>query len=127
MVDSEIIKHLVEKARGGDRSAFDTIVQMFSSRLKSRIASWSQFRIGPRMNVDEVIHETFIRAHRGIGGFQWQDDDALFRWLCGVAKNVLAESARAACKDARRAGVELDAGAIPVAGPSPSQVLRRGE
>jgi DNA-directed RNA polymerase specialized sigma24 family protein len=37
--------------------------------------------MGPPRDVEEVLHETFVRAYRGIGKFRWQEDDAFFRWL----------------------------------------------
>ncbi len=128
MIDPEPTRILVEKARDGDRAAFDTLVAKFRSRLRSRVESWSQFQLGPRLDVDEVLQDTFIQAFRGLARFEWQhDDDAFFRWVCGVAKNVIAGSARDARRAARKAGNQVDIGDLPTAGPTPSQVLQRGE
>ena len=88
--DTEI---LVDKARRGDREAFDALALRFRSRLQDSIQSWARFRIEPPLEVEEVLQETFIRAFKSLKNFDWQEDDAFFRWLCGIAKRAVAQRA----------------------------------
>ena len=127
MTDPENTQILVTKAKKGDRPAFDRLVEKNRDRLRSRVESWAQFQLGPRLDVDEVLQETFIRAFAAIDRFEWRDEDAFFRWLCGVAKKGLADVARSARRDSIKRGANVSVGDVPVADPTPSKVLQRGE
>lgn len=116
-------RETVERAREGDRGAFDELVMRFRDRLASSIRGWSRFRLGPRLDVDEVLHETFVRAFRSIESFEWRDEDSFLRWLCGVARRAMAQL----IQDRRGVGATETAENVPVSGPSPSRIERRHE
>lgn len=126
MVDRETTQWLVERARGGDREAFDLLAVRFQAQLRDSIRSWSRYRLGAPLDVEEVLQDTFVRAFSAIGRFEWQGDDSFFRWLCGIAKRAVAQAAQEAraAKLEERAG---SAGRIPAKGPTQSQAARRNE
>ena len=124
--DQDSTQILVDQAKGGDRAAFDELVGRFRSRLQDSIQSWTRFRVGALPDVQEVLQETFIRAFRSIGNFEWTHDDALFRWLCGIAKRTLAQAAQDHRK-VREKQVTTCFGGVPNDGPSQSRALRRDE
>jgi RNA polymerase sigma-70 factor (ECF subfamily) len=126
MRDPEATQILIDKAKGGDRAAFDDLIERFRSRLRSRLESWSQFQLGPRLDVEDVLQGIFLRAFRAIDHFEWQDDDAFFRWLCGIAKRALADEARASWRETLKKAEAIPDG-FPVSGPTPSRILRREE
>lgn len=80
-------------AAAGDRQEADRLAQAFGPRLRSVVEQ----RIGPRLathvTVDDVVQETFLRALRGLKGFEG-DGSSFFRWLRTIAENVILESVR---------------------------------
>lgn len=123
MVEQDSTERLVERAKSGDRDAFDQLAERFRRRLGSSVEAWSRFQLGPKLDPEDTIQETFIRAHRALPRFEWDGDDSFFRWLCGIAKRALAQMA----EDARKARPPSTAADVPVGTPSPSQILRRHE
>lgn len=126
MVEQERTQILVDRARQGERAAFDSLVERFRSRLADSVRGWSRFRLGPPIDVEDVLQETFVRAFRSLDRFQWHGDDAFFRWLCGIAKRAVSQAARDACAREQRRDSGSNA-AVPAGGVTESQVLRRNE
>lgn len=127
MTEAEPAPELVRRAQTGDRAAFDGLVGRFEGRLRASVANWAQFRLGPPLDVDEVVQDTFVRAFSGIGSFEWQGEDAFFRWLCGVAKRSLSDSARHAHRAALKKAPGISATDLAAEGPTQSRVMRREE
>ncbi|MBN1422026.1 MAG: sigma-70 family RNA polymerase sigma factor [Planctomycetes bacterium] len=96
----ERARALVERAQGGDRQAFDELVELYRSRLEARV----QCRLGARLRhlaeVQDVVQETFARAFATLDRFQWREGDAFLAWLYGIAENVI----RSLAQKGRRAG-----------------------
>ena len=126
MPEQDATQSLVQRAQGGDRTAFDELIEKFRSRLQETIQSWMRFRIGPPVDVEEVLQETFIRAFQSIGRFEWTHDDAFFRWLCGIAKRGLAQAAQDHRK-AKEKQATASFSRIEDGRPTQSQALRRDE
>ena len=95
-------EELIRRARNGDPEAFRLIFE----RYIRPIISFIYDMVGRRELAEELAQETFVRAHRGLGGLR--DDTKLSTWLFGIAKNVARESLRTRIKDDRR--VSLDEG-----------------
>lgn len=124
MADTRSTEQLVEQARDGDREAFDELCQAFDARLRSSVASWTRYQLGPAIPVDDVVQETLVRAFGALQRFEWQGEDSFFRWLCGIAKRALGQLAKSELR-ARAAGElpEAPAGS----GSSQGKALRREE
>ena len=115
--DPSAPSRLLERARGGDASAFGEIV------AAHRLAVYrTAFRIlGSHDAADEAAQETFVRAWRGLAGFR--GGSALRTWLIRIAINVCRSAAAASAGTAGLDGVpEIEGG-----GDSPSAVLLRDE
>ena len=123
MVERNPIRELVERAKAGDRQAFDELAAALRDRLRDSVKSWTRFQLGRRLDPEEVLQETFVRAFRTLGSFEWRDHDSFFRWLCGIAKRALAQLAEEAHRGERAKTLE----SLPEKGPSGSKVLRREE
>ena len=113
MVEQDSTERLVERAKSGDKDAFDQLAERFRRRLGSSVEAWSKFQLGPKLDPDDTIQETFVRAHRALPRFEWDGDDSFFRWLCGIAKRALAQMA----EDARKARPPSTAADVPVGTP----------
>jgi RNA polymerase sigma-70 factor (ECF subfamily) len=126
-VDHEFnVDQLIDRARKGDRNAFDELVNHFSCRLRESIEKWSRFRLHTRVDADDVLQETFLRAYRSLERFEAADpknEESFLRWICGIAKHALGDLARKAANcENPAASIERVAGE-----PSQSRVQRREE
>ena len=73
---------VVEKARNGDREAFNMLVKTHQRRVYSVIFRWVS-------NVDDTLditQETFIRLYKFLP--KWNFKSSLFTWLYRVATNL---------------------------------------
>ncbi len=90
---------LVSRAQEGDRAAFDQLVE----RYRPRIATLLRARLGEylraRVDVDDLIQEVLLRAFSSLPQFRWSEDEAVFRWLSTIARNVVYEVARREKRD----------------------------
>ena len=96
---------LVERARGGDRAAFEELVRRHADHLYAVLVRF----VADRDEAEEVTQEAFLRAWRGIGRFEGRS--RFFTWLYRIGIN---EAKRRA---ARRSAtvVSLDDEPIPEA------------
>ncbi len=122
MVEPSRVENLVEKARTGDREAFDDLVRSFETRLRSSVERQVGSG-GGAAEVDEVVQETFALAFESIGRFEWKDEASFFAWLSRIARNVAIDRA----KDSRRRRYLELPDRLPAGGASPSRVMRRDE
>jgi len=85
---------LLDRARGGDRIAFASLV----ARHHVALASLVRQRAGRRAPVEDVVQETFARALAHLGGFRGRA--SFFTWTASIALNLATDWAR---KERRRA------------------------
>ncbi len=99
MTAEEPVEALIAEARGGDRAAFERLAGQHRSRLEGLLHT----RLGPalrdRLELDDLIQETFLRALRSLSEFEPRGDDSFFRWLGGIAGHVILEAARKQKRD----------------------------
>ena len=125
MAPPEPTQALVERAQVGDRQAFDELAASHRSRLAALIQSRLGSSLRSRLEVDDVLQDSFLRAFQAIRRFAWQGEDSLCRWLNGIAVHVLQELAsRHGREPAAPLDEELD---VRAEGVSPSKGLRRDE
>ena len=93
MASSEHTRDLVEKAQRGDRASFEALFESSRSRLEAHV----RFRLGgplrSSLDVEDVLQETFLRGAQSIERFQWEGEGSCFRWLAGIAANIIREVA----------------------------------
>ena len=117
------VQTLVARVQRGDKNTFDELMAQFQGRVGSYITSRARFYIGSKLDVEEILQETFVRAYQSIARFCWKDDDSFFKWLCGIAKHVLMQTIE---RTRNNEPIEK-AQDIPASSTSPSRVLRREE
>jgi RNA polymerase sigma-70 factor (ECF subfamily) len=125
MEQAEPVHRLVEKARHGEHEAFSALVARFQGRLRPWVQARVALYLGPRLDVEEIVQETFARAFEALHRFRWRDDhaDPFYVWLCGIARRVGLEYAQRSQRNQR-----LPTGhEVAARSDSPSTVLRRNE
>jgi RNA polymerase sigma-70 factor (ECF subfamily) len=106
--------NVVARARGGDMEAFRTLVERHSHRL-FRLA----YRItGNEADAEDVVQETFMRAHENLGRFEERAD--IGSWLHRIAANRAVDLIRR-----RRTRAEIPEPADPDA-PGPLDMIPAG-
>ena len=75
-------RRLVERARGGDKTAFDLLVLKYQHRV---VKLANRYLRDPQEALD-VAQEAFLRAYRSLGGFR--GDSAFYSWLYRITINT---------------------------------------
>lgn len=119
----EDTKHLVARAKSGDRAAFDKLVSRHRFRLEAMIRTRLGQGIQNRVGVEDVFQETILRAFRAIDRFEFQDKGCFLRWLSGIAVKVILEEAH---NQRQQSFLELSLKA-PTSETTPSRALERDE
>ncbi len=111
---------LADACRRGDEQAFGALVQ----RYKDRLYNVAYRYLGNREDALDVCQEVFIRAYRGLDGFQGTSQ--LYTWLHTIAVNLARNRLRDQSRKGRNQGISLEAltetgggGAHAAPGPGP--------
>src|ERR1041385_8017294 len=104
----------IDEARRGDREAFDRLARRYEAPLRSLIA----FQLGDgmrgRVEVDDILQDSLLRAFRSMGRFEGTTESALRSWLAGIVHHAVIDRARRIT--VRKADYRRE---VPL-GPSPS-------
>lgn len=92
---------LVARAQAGDLSAFDEIVRRHQSMLAGLLHRFA----GRPADVEDLVQETFLRAHRALP--RWTPEQPFVHWLRRIAVNLGRDHCRARAR--RPLGEELPA------------------
>jgi len=76
------------RARQGDRQAFASLVR----RYQRRVYAAALHVLGNHGDADDVTQETFIRAYKGLAGFDGRSD--FFTWLYRITVNTALNAMR---------------------------------
>ena len=93
---------LVQRFNGGDEGAFLEIMR----RYQAKIFTVTQGLLHNRADAEEITQDTFIRAHRNLGGFR--GDSSLATWLHRIAVNLARNRYWYFFRRRRHATVSLD-------------------
>ncbi len=92
----------LDRAREGDRAAFGRLVQKYQRRVYAA----ALHILGNHSDADDVTQEAFVRAYRGLAGFDGRAEFST--WLYRIAINTALNALRA---DKRSSGLNLKSGA----------------
>jgi RNA polymerase sigma-70 factor, ECF subfamily len=123
MVEPAPVRSLVERAREGDRDAFDTLGRACRGKIEAFIVSRIRPQFRRRIEAEELVQETLARAFESLDRFHGADQDAFDAWITGIARNVLLKAFEK-LGAAQPLKLERD---VTADGPSPSKVLLRDE
>ena len=92
MGERSIDQALVERVQGGDKAAFDILVQKY----QSKIIQLAYRYVHDQDEAMDVAQEAFIKAYKALGRFR--GDSAFYTWIYRIAintaKNYLVASSR---------------------------------
>jgi RNA polymerase sigma-70 factor (ECF subfamily) len=77
---------LVAAAQAGDAEAFGLLYD----RYVDLVYRYVYYRVGGKALAEDLVSETFLRALRRIGTFEWQGRD-FAAWLITIARNIVAD------------------------------------
>lgn len=105
MGEKNIDTVLVERVQGGDKRAFDLLVQKYQHKIVNLISRY----VSDNAEQLDVAQEAFIKAYRAIGNFR--GDSAFYTWLYRIAINtaknyLVAQSRRPPQSDVDSADAE---------------------
>ncbi|MDH3321177.1 MAG: RNA polymerase sigma factor RpoE [Betaproteobacteria bacterium] len=94
MSERDVDRQLVARAQGGDKRAFELLVEKYQRKLGRLLARF----IRDPAEVEDVTQEAFIKAYRALPAFR--GDSAFYTWLYRIgintAKNYLMALGRRA-------------------------------
>jgi len=73
---------LVRRFKAGDEAAFLEIM----TRYRSRMYAIASAKLGNHADAEEIVQDTFVRAHRGLVNFR--GEASLATWLYRIALNL---------------------------------------
>jgi RNA polymerase sigma-70 factor (ECF subfamily) len=116
----------IRAAQAGEREAFARLAAHYREPLEAHVRRRLGGRLGDQVEAEDVVQETFLKAFQSAGSFIDQGPDSFFRWLRGIAENLLLYWAREHRRKPLLFSGEPPAGE-GVAELSPSRRLRREE
>lgn len=79
--EAETAARLVAQAKAGDARAFEELVR----RYRKRIYALALHLTGSTSDADDIAQDVFLRAHRGLAGFEGKSE--FFTWVYRMAVN----------------------------------------
>jgi RNA polymerase sigma-70 factor (ECF subfamily) len=102
-VEAENDQLLVDRARLGDRHAFDLLVLKYQSRLLSLVNRL----VSNQSDVLDVLQDTFVKAYRSLHTFR--GESAFYTWLYRIAVNTAKNHLASKLKESKDVSVDDDA------------------
>ena len=125
---------LIERIKQGERSAFTPLFEKYRSRLAVLIHCRLSPQLRARVEVDDLLQETFLRAFQQLDQFAYRGPGSFMHWLSRISEHVIVDAARYQNRDKRRAEMEVPLrsesnpeGADPADSKTPSRLLTRNE
>ena len=104
-VEADNDQLLVDRARLGDRHAFDLLVLKYQSRLLSLVIRL----VSNQSDALDVLQDTFVKAYRSLNTFR--GESAFYTWLYRIAVNTAKNHMAARAKESKDISVD-DKGTI---------------
>jgi len=123
MKRQETTRSLTERAKNGDRAAFDELVRRSGGHLRSAIEKDMGEALRQKVEVDDIVQETLVQALQSISKFEATHEGSFQQWLLGIARHVVL---RAATRTRSAEALELDS-ELDGKDETPSRALRREE
>jgi RNA polymerase sigma-70 factor (ECF subfamily) len=120
MTKEESTLLLVEKTKAGDQEAFDQLVKRFQPRLMDQIRMRMGSYVRSKLEVEDVLNETYACVSSSIDKFRWQGEASFFSWLSSIAEHLIRNASR--IKSWNHLGLERD---VTSDNAPPSKDLRR--
>jgi RNA polymerase sigma-70 factor (ECF subfamily) len=86
----------IERASSGEDAARAALLARHAEKLRCYVTYRLGRALARRVEVEDVVQETFLRAWRDAGKAHFSGEGAFAGWLARIARNVIADVARAA-------------------------------
>lgn len=99
------IEQFVAQARGGDRTALDSLLDAYRNYLHLLARTQIDLRLARRLTPSDAVQETLLRALKNFSRFRGSTEGELVAWLRRILARTLADQtrqARAAKRDVQR-------------------------
>ncbi len=93
MAPEATLQDLVQKAQEGDRRAFDKLVDRCAPRIEALVRRGLGAKLSGKVEVEDLIQETFTNAWQSLGTFRWRGEDAFWAWLGTLARHAIENEA----------------------------------
>jgi RNA polymerase sigma-70 factor (ECF subfamily) len=93
---------LVDRARLGDRHAFDLLVLKYQSRLLSLVSRL----VSNQSDALDVLQDTFVKAYRSLNTFR--GESAFYTWLYRIAVNTAKNHLAARAKESKDISLDVE-------------------
>lgn len=117
------VRDLVKRAQSGDLQAFAELFEPLRPQLLATIRTRLSPAIRQRIDPEDVLQDTYVRALHSLSRFEWQGEDSFDRWLSVIASHVALDVVR---YEGRRQALSIDCD-VQSDGAAPSRGLRRQE
>ena len=131
------LEALVLRAKGGDRRAFEKIVQALRPRIARRVRLKLGCKLRQQVDAEEVVQDTFVEVFRLLPAFSWTRNGSLVRWIEAIAEHQVQRAVRGQKRRCREVAMprssQLDLQSIGgmrpfvAQGTSPSEVVVHNE
>jgi RNA polymerase sigma-70 factor (ECF subfamily) len=101
MGELELDSELVQRAKAGDKGAFDLLVRKYQHRIAAVVSRF----VRDYAECQDVVQDSFIRAYKSLAGFR--GDSQFYTWMYRIAVNT-AKNHLASQKRRPSADVELE-------------------
>jgi len=118
-------RRLLDRARAGDREAFDDLYRRHRGRLLAFVASRMPPGLGGFVAPEDLVQEAHLESARRLDEFEDRGPASFYRWLVAIAHNKIREASRRRGAKKRAHGA-LDA-EPPAVQTSPSGRVMRDE
>jgi RNA polymerase sigma-70 factor (ECF subfamily) len=88
------ITRLLNHAREGDGPALGQLLQRYRNYLHLLARVQIGRRMQGKLDVADVVQETFLEVHRGIGQFRGRSEQQFLAWLRQILVGILANQVR---------------------------------
>ena len=88
-MDPPPIADLAVRAAQGDAAAFDALIRTQLDRLRGHVQRRLGQRVRARIECEDVVQETVLKACTAIHNFVWTGEGPFFRWLARIAEHVI--------------------------------------
>jgi RNA polymerase sigma-70 factor (ECF subfamily) len=117
---------LAARARAGDAAARDELARRHEGRIRLYVRGRLGRGLASRLDVDDLVQETYLRAFRDLDAFQPAGEGSFYRWLTALARHAVVDAARALRRRKRSAPVEsLDLGEWSSLGPRAREIAAK--
>ncbi len=122
MTKNQQTEILVERARRGDRSAFEELFNTHRGRLQARISERLSSQLRRRVDPEDILQDAFSKAFETIDRFRWQGDNSFFAWIASIAEHLILNASRK--KQLQMLQLDRD---VPKSSATPVKALEREE